>query len=640
MKFVNNKNKLVFIIGIFGLLTLSIFLNNCISTFNVIQRIDLDHNPSLKITDSPIEIWGNDELGSEADSGSGSENDPWIIADRTIYGTGNDLGVWIENTDEYFILRNIIFYGIDRETGILIRNVNNGRFENNQIYGGGDGIMIEDSHFNTFANNIVEDTTHHGFILQYSHNNTFLDNNLYNNPLGYRVEFDCHNNTFIGNIVSHSEYFGFFLEDAYHNILINNTAVNNQKGFELRDNAYYNVLFNNIGSNNLLDGFGLDWDARYNTLINNTASNNQQNGFVIPRDTDLVNNTASNNQQNGFVISVSSYTIANNIAFQNNVGFHIGGSRNNFSGNIALNNNIYGFRVTSNANNNEFYNNTMRENGIIGLLADGNSENNTFKFNIIINNPLFDAQDNSSKINIWSSNTYGNYSGQGIYHIPGSAGAIDSSPIPLDTDLDGMPNWFEQLFNFDIYTNDSFLDFDNDGLTNFREYILGTNPIVYTYASPVITHTTINDSIIWIAVGQKATIFTIYENSSLVQTGNWISGKNISYFIGDLSPGVYNFTLVVKNELGSLTSHSLTITIPDPPIAETTTVTVPNTTTKTEFVTSTNTEITTSTTLETSFTTSISQIVETITKTTEGFGVVFIAISILGLIIIRRRRRQ
>jgi len=39
-----------------------------------------------------------------------------------------------------------------------------------------------------------------------------------------------------------------------------------------------------------------------------------------------------------------------------------------------------------------------------------------------------------------------------------------------------MPDWWEVAFNLKVSVNDSFEDIDNDGLTNYQEYLLGTNP--------------------------------------------------------------------------------------------------------------------------------------------------------------------
>jgi len=49
--------------------------------------------------------------------------------------------------------------------------------------------------------------------------------------------------------------------------------------------------------------------------------------------------------------------------------------------------------------------------------------------------------------------------------------AIGSAPV--DSDDDGMPDWFESLYSFDPNTPDSTADHDNDGFTNIEEYING-----------------------------------------------------------------------------------------------------------------------------------------------------------------------
>ena len=57
--------------------------------------------------------------------------------------------------------------------------------------------------------------------------------------------------------------------------------------------------------------------------------------------------------------------------------------------------------------------------------------------------------------------------------------ALDPGVPCQDTDHDGMPDAWEQIYGFDINNNsDNILDADGDGYTNIEEYLNGTNPLV------------------------------------------------------------------------------------------------------------------------------------------------------------------
>ncbi|MFQ3224742.1 MAG: hypothetical protein ACI8Z5_000994 [Lentimonas sp.] len=49
----------------------------------------------------------------------------------------------------------------------------------------------------------------------------------------------------------------------------------------------------------------------------------------------------------------------------------------------------------------------------------------------------------------------------------------------IDTDTDDLPDWWENLYNFNLNAPaDALLDRDSDGLNNLEEYFYGTDPLV------------------------------------------------------------------------------------------------------------------------------------------------------------------
>jgi surface antigen len=86
------------------------------------------------------------------------------------------------------------------------------------------------------------------------------------------------------------------------------------------------------------------------------------------------------------------------------------------------------------------------------------------------------------------ANQYGNTSQRGSYTFKVDASgtsntgesftrtATKSTVVGRDSDNDGMPDVWEDIFGLDKYADDSGEDPDNDGLTNLQEYLHRTNP--------------------------------------------------------------------------------------------------------------------------------------------------------------------
>ncbi|MGC9061078.1 MAG: hypothetical protein ACP5JR_07620, partial [Thermoplasmata archaeon] len=87
---------------------------------------------------APIHINGNSQFTSAngVTAGSGTQDDPYIIEGWNISANDGIYCIWIENTDVWFVVRNcnvwsIISYGAE----IYLKNVTNGKLENNTCYG-------------------------------------------------------------------------------------------------------------------------------------------------------------------------------------------------------------------------------------------------------------------------------------------------------------------------------------------------------------------------------------------------------------------------------------------------------------------------------------------------------------------------
>ena len=56
--------------------------------------------------------------------------------------------------------------------------------------------------------------------------------------------------------------------------------------------------------------------------------------------------------------------------------------------------------------------------------------------------------------------------------------AADTAGRAPDSDKDGIPDWYENLYGLNVHGNDAHIDSDGDGRTNLQEYNAGTNPIL------------------------------------------------------------------------------------------------------------------------------------------------------------------
>ena len=102
--------------------------------------------------------------------------------------------------------------------------------------------------------------------------------------------------------------------------------------------------------------------------------------------------------------------------------------------------------------------------------------------------------------------------------------------VIVDSDGDGMPNWWEDQFNLDKGNPaDAARDTDGDGASNLAEFLAGTEPNSSFSAFRIVSfqRETNNVRITWAAVGGK---------SYRVQTNSPSAGGSMTTNFVDLSP--------------------------------------------------------------------------------------------------------
>jgi len=260
------------------------------------------------------------------------------------------------------------------------------------------GIYLLNSSQNTLSNNLINNHSTiggNGVLLQTSHNNTFFNNTASNNSEGFHIWsytnyelYESYNNFLLFNMVNDNDI-GFDVDNSNNNTLISNIAQNNKKAFKIGRNSHNNRLINNtvIATNPALvypTGFHIDYSSIKNMLVANNASDMPQASFsfFIEGGKD---NAIKNNYGTMFRIDYSE----NNL-FEENVAnrFYIYRSKNNLLKNNMQKNSSSktGFLVWDSMNN-SFINNTAQDNAQEGFRLYISSKN-TLKSNTIINNSI------------------------------------------------------------------------------------------------------------------------------------------------------------------------------------------------------------------------------------------------------------
>ena len=328
----------------------------------------------------------------------------------TIVSQGSGCGILIEDSSEYFLIRNCSISNFSSnpspDAGIKFKNTSNGTIISNNL-----------------TNNGI-------WLLEYSKNNTILDNFLLNNTDGaIYLNNHCNNNTISNNTITCSKGGAMMLVYSDNNNISKNTLISYNNGIYLSNCINTTVVSNKMSGNGGLDIRGNFAQVSSCRVINNTINNKPIYYYVHEKGLD-----ANSFRRAGQVILIncSNSLISNLNVSHTSTGLYLHSSVNNTISNITAkeiitfgivlvtecnNNSISeslingadrGIHLGDNCDDNEiFLNKVNNSNRGIYLRSDCfNNEvlNNTLKNNLY-GISLYESSDNSFLENIIYNNT-------------------------------------------------------------------------------------------------------------------------------------------------------------------------------------------------------------------------------------------
>jgi parallel beta-helix repeat protein len=354
----------------------------------IISGLDIERSGPTYIMSTPFRINSNADFPAYANgSGNGTADNPWIIENYEIDGTGYGYCMFIGNTTEHFIVRDcymhdasgggimgyenlgiyvyssenfsiinctfernedamFLSYSVnfavlfntlaDNINGISVLDCEHNIVSSNYLANSG-GIGIFHSRDSHIQNNTISNAAYSCLIIQASTDSMILNNDISGSFIGMNV-YESTNNTFRSNECRNNTY-GIQVWFSESNIFENNQLYNNaENGLELRYSGNNSIMNNTVTGNKY--GIHLS-DSSHNTLINNTATSNIAGVWV---EYSSHNTLASNSFQCnafGFYYAFSDV----NIFMNNDVSLNDDGGYLYESRNISVHQNIVSHNV-------------------------------------------------------------------------------------------------------------------------------------------------------------------------------------------------------------------------------------------------------------------------------------------------------
>jgi len=209
--------------------------------------------------------WSDTESTYDWCTGSGTWYDPYLIENVAIDAQNSGSCIFIENTDDYFIIHNCTVINGEASggsAGIKLINVSNGTITQNSMTENYIGIYLTSGENISIIDNDIIDNPGQGIILFHSSENFVLNNNQTGSHYyGLFINADSNNNTVRGNtfqkntgVATYGE--GIKILNSQFNNIIKNILVDNDKGIRIeRDSNNNTVKQNTITSNSEYGAF-------------------------------------------------------------------------------------------------------------------------------------------------------------------------------------------------------------------------------------------------------------------------------------------------------------------------------------------------------------------------------------------------
>ncbi|MCF2141254.1 MAG: right-handed parallel beta-helix repeat-containing protein [Candidatus Lokiarchaeota archaeon] len=555
---------------------------------------------------APISILNNSDWSScDVVTGSGTSNDPYIIANVTIDASGST-GISIHHSNVTAIIQNCTI--INAYNGIYLYYSSNCSIQDLFIQNcTNSAIVIEHSNNCTCTNNFMEFNKY--AILIYTSTKCKMLNNtiVNNNDSGIYANY-CSDCTFQGNSISDGKTFGIVISNSNNCDIIENVILNNKEhGIWIFSSSYCSIS-NNTCKDNLRSEIFIDnspnclilrnfflnhsnsssedviniYLSENCSLIKNEIFNTKEVGIgvyssnnsividnrintsfdgiciVLSYNSSIYNNTIKYCLNNGIKINTSpeSSISKNNVSSSSN-GISIYYSTNSvISENIVYNNSNNGMSLTS--TNCIIRNNTINQNLKIGLYL-WNTYNCYFSENNIISNYQDGISLGYSNSCIFENNIISNNSNNGLKL---SDGAYNNSILRNNISFNleyGVELLFGSNFNrmeenwFVMNQQDAFLD---NGYNNTidNNYIIGCLKAFISASK-------------YSAITGEEISFSAYSEGGLPpyvyywEFGDGFTSNDMDPLHTYSDPGIYTVILTITDSDGFSSSTSISITV-------------------------------------------------------------------------------